>query len=46
MDCDALYRLLDAGNQPLHAGDDEAKRIFHASQTMVENLSVFIGQRK
>jgi hypothetical protein len=45
MDCDDLYRLLDAGNQPLYAGDDEAKRLFHASQTAVENFSLSIGQR-
>jgi hypothetical protein len=45
MDSDSLYRLLGAGKQPLQ-GDHEAKRLFHPSQTVVENLSLCMEQRK
>jgi hypothetical protein len=37
--CESLYRLVDSDKQLL-PDESESKRLFHASEMMVENLSV------
>jgi hypothetical protein len=45
MDCGSLYRLLDSSKQQLLPSDPEAKRLFHATQTKVEHLSLALEPR-